>query len=513
MLVFGVIRGLYRCCWKTTVQQFVCPEFLFVSFVSSLYSIFVASRSSLRLLVVVKLNTFVCVSLRRVATRSRVSSSKFDRAGAATQQRGASGKAFGPIPMGFSRLAKPLRRSYTSMVAGVAATMGLGQMLYLKATYASPPDAFGPREGIERHIVGVEEPPGVFSATATETSGVAAVAGERHVNASEQREEKLDDATRADLPGAAAAVASSFVSRGVLDSAAANSDGAKRPRILVIGDSLVSGVGGEASWINGPKDGPPLPRHVARYLSQKWNADVQWNAMSLTGGDVRMLRRKILPMLKRERENKDTCQDVTDVTAVVLVTGVNDWKRMSPSRTPSKFRADLQEFITRIREIIGEECHIFLPAIPGVHHAPRFHDPLRSFLILINDQWDAQKLALARAMKNVHFVGNPPEAAWTARPAQFFCTQDRLHPSELGYTRWGERIANQIVSVTDKGRAAIIGRRVNVAGAKVVAAASAVAKLESEVASSPVVASAATAAATAAASAAASAAAASRMSP
>jgi lysophospholipase L1-like esterase len=143
----------------------------------------------------------------------------------------------------------------------------------------------------------------------------------------------------------------------------------------------------------------------------------------------------------------------------VLVTGVNDWKHLSPVRTPSRFRKDLAEFIENIRAEVGEDCHVFLPAIPGVHHAPRFHDPLRSFLIFLNDTFDAQKLACARSMKNVHFVGNPPEAEWTSRPEKFFCTQDRLHPSELGYTHWGERIATQIATATERGRAAVANAR------------------------------------------------------
>jgi lysophospholipase L1-like esterase len=241
---------------------------------------------------------------------------------------------------------------------------------------------------------------------------------------------------------------------------AASGDTRKKPRILVIGDSLVSGVGGEASWKSGSRSGPPLPRHIARALSEKWNADVQWNTMSLTGGDVRMLKRKIMPMLKRERaEREEGSGDSAELAAVVLVTGVNDWKRMSPLRTPSKFRNDLRDFIKSIREEVGQNCHVFLPAIPGVHHAPRFHYPLRSFLIFINDTWDAQKAALARTVENVHFVGNPPEADWTTEPSKFFCTQDRLHPSELGYTRWGERIAAQIATATEKGRAALLNRR------------------------------------------------------
>lgn len=406
-----------------------------------------------------------------------------------------------------SRIVKPLKRSYTSMVAAVATSVGFGQMLFLKATYASPPDAFGPREGVERPSeedknreadpeslpekcevrVGtvtefmdeVEDPTVLFDEK--EIKDAAAAAGLREDNVADDAESVLDE-ENSPMPELSNGVAVSLRQNGKRTGGSRSSSrtgtgnpgtplssdrtvsmssslsyaptGNNAPRVLVIGDSLVSGVGGAASWSDGPCDGPPLPKYVAKSLSKRWNRDVQWNAMSLTGGDVRMLRKKILPMLKRERDNGTIHPEKNPLTAVVLVTGVNDWKRMTPWRNAKKFRRDLCDFIASIRAEVGEDTHVFLPAIPGVHHAPRFHEPLRSFLIFINDYWDAQKLALSRSMANVHFVNNPPEADWTQRPEKFFCTQDRLHPSERGYSIWGGRIAAQIASATSKNRTA-----------------------------------------------------------
>lgn len=371
-----------------------------------------------------------------------------------------------------ARLTKPFRRTAVASAAAAATSVSLAQMLFLKASYASPPDALGPREGVENISVGMATAGGSTVALQVgkqtshdhepSTAGAAAAASSHDG----QGVKELDVVEAGPTPvGVVESMAQveaivAMASKDADELVASGDKPRKKPRILVIGDSLVSGVGGEASWSTGSRSGPPLPRHIAKALSAKWKADVQWNVFSLTGGDVRMLSRKILPMLKRDRAEREAELDCSsDLAAIVLVTGVNDWKRMSPMRTPSKFRNDLRDFIESIRQEVGQNCHVFLPAIPGVHHAPRFHYPLRSFLIFINDTWDAQKLALARTVDNVHFVGNPPEADWTTKPEQFFCTQDRLHPSELGYTRWGERIATQIAVATEKGRAALLNSR------------------------------------------------------
>lgn len=378
----------------------------------------------------------------------------------------------------FARVSKPFRRTAVASAAAAATAVSFSQMLFLKASYASPPDALGPREGVESMSCGMTTTDGTTVSLPCENCDSPVGAGAGAAGASESTAPPTSSAARGvarevevpterslDMVKSMAEVEAIVAKASKEADKKADASGdrtRKKPRILVIGDSLVSGVGGEASWSTGSRSGPPLPRHIAKTLSKKWNADVQWNVFSLTGGDVRMLRRKILPMLKRDRAEREKAPDLSsDLAAVVLVTGVNDWKRMSPLRTPSKFRSDLRDFIQSIRDEVGQNCHVFLPAIPGVHHAPRFHYPLRSFLIFINDMWDAQKLALARTVENVHYVGNPPEADWTTKPEQFFCTQDRLHPSELGYTRWGERIAAQIASATEKGRAALLNSRLS----------------------------------------------------
>lgn len=394
-------------------------------------------------------------------------------------------------------VSKPLRRSYVGVVAGLASTIGFGQAMYLKATYQSPPDARGPRSGVERandgsmaaagetgaltraegHVSRVLPPAttAIPPSPITPPQGVSAAAGavaaagappaasastdelgRAAVAAAADRAAGLgDSATPADLAAAAgeplmAASSARSGANGIATrdstttgaAAAAAQRAARSKRILIVGDSLVSGVGGESSFDDGPSDGPALPRQVARYLSELLHVDVQWNAMSVTGGDVRLLRRKIVPMLSREKQRGT----IGDISAVVVVTGVNDWKRFSPFRTASKFREDLLDFINGIREQLGSDCKIFLPAIPGVRYTPRFHEPLRSIVTFLNDLWDSQKLQLSRSVPNVFFVGQPPTHEWGSDPQQYFSILDRVHPSELGYQRWAKRIAVHMTS-------------------------------------------------------------------
>lgn len=347
-------------------------------------------------------------------------------------------------------MSKPIRKSYIGMIAGLASTIGLGQAIFLKATYESPPDARGPRSGIERpQVETLASSQGHCSRVKPDPDG------DMTPTASGGAARSTQNAVRAAVGAAVESVREKLSSTNLsptMESGGSNVD-SRNKRILIVGDSLVSGVGGLSSFDDGPSDGPTLPRAVARYLSEMLSIDVQWNAMHLTGGDVRMLKRKIVPMLTREKERGT----IGDIWAVVLVTGVNDWKRMSPFRTASKFKEDLQEFIDKIREQVGDDVKVFLPAIPGVNYTPRFHEPLRSIVTFLNDYWDSQKLQLSRSMPSVYFVGQPPSYEWGSNPIQYFSTLDRVHPSELGYHRWAERIAEHMVAAFRKGVAKAAG--------------------------------------------------------
>ena len=79
-------------------------------------------------------------------------------------------------------------------------------------------------------------------------------------------------------------------------SSSSSSSSMKRRKInlVLIGDSLVSGVGCTNAT------GPILPRYIASILSVNLNTDVTWSAHGLVGGTVKQMRQQILPKIQKE---------------------------------------------------------------------------------------------------------------------------------------------------------------------------------------------------------------------
>ena len=105
----------------------------------------------------------------------------------------------------------------------------------------------------------------------------------------------------------------------------------RRRNILVVGDSLVTGVGCSQD----DTSGPALPRAVAEILAQQLRADVAWTAIGETGIDATDLRRELLPALVREV--RGACASGQPFDVVVVICGLNDFK----VRGPRQISADL----------------------------------------------------------------------------------------------------------------------------------------------------------------------------
>ena len=65
-------------------------------------------------------------------------------------------------------------------------------------------------------------------------------------------------------------------------------------RVLFVGDSLVSGVGGSSTEA---VRGPPLARRVSRLLADAYGVEVEWRSLGETGSDVSVIRRNLLPRI------------------------------------------------------------------------------------------------------------------------------------------------------------------------------------------------------------------------
>ena len=145
-------------------------------------------------------------------------------------------------------------------------------------------------------------------------------------------------------------------------------------RVVIVGDSLVTGVGCRVDRC----DGPMLPRRLGEVLAELIGADVEWvavgakvrvsfyfrtvRAIRLTsclfiqqGADLAAIRRDVVPALKRRAESHDGSSSSSaphehdsdsththkPIDAVVLMCGVNDFKHALSGRTAVSFHADL----------------------------------------------------------------------------------------------------------------------------------------------------------------------------
>ena len=208
-------------------------------------------------------------------------------------------------------------------------------------------------------------------------------------------------------------------------------------RVLFLGDSLVTGVGGSQ---HPSEKGPPLPRRVCRALADRLGVEVEWRALGRNGCDVAAMRSELVPALgdDHRRESYDVA---------VVMCGLNDFKHLARGeiRTPWAFAQELNHLVAEIRSMVGEDCRIVLPALPVALAA--FDEPLRSYVVFIADLWDSQKQHLASRLSStlgaaVEFVDvfRLPEHGDTLLAA------DGVHPNENGYELWAQHIAVSLLA-------------------------------------------------------------------
>lgn len=256
--------------------------------------------------------------------------------------------------------------------AGVVSLVAVGQALNLMMSYKSPPDAKGPRWGLEIYKAGKRVPSKLQEKTwvfADEVSAKVASWRKKIEMAGKDKRTVafLVRSGAEDLHKRTSSSDTLAGGDGESDKTDSREVGPLTRRILFLGDSLVNGVGCEGG------NGPALPRHAARVLAEKWKADVFWRALGITGGDVRALREELIPRVRDEVEliNAQRKQALAaspsepamfsrpPIDAVFIVCGVNDWKKfVTTGRSWRSFRQDLEQLVEEIKELCGEECKV-----------------------------------------------------------------------------------------------------------------------------------------------------------
>lgn len=186
---------------------------------------------------------------------------------------------------------------------------------------------------------------------------------------------------------------------------------ARKIKLIVMGDSLVAGVGNDD-----PLSSPVLPQMIAKFLSKKYQTDVEWFSSGVVGGTVVDLRTKVMPKVRQtimadhftitgtEDEGFVVVEKDEHIEyVVVVISGLNDWKDMiinfPTGLWPRKFKSQLGLLVRELQSTSAEahsSCRVFLPNLPLVciKGDPKYImgvKPLVYFVDLISYIWDLQK--------------------------------------------------------------------------------------------------------------------------
>jgi len=242
---------------------------------------------------------------------------------------------------------------------------------------------------------------------------------------------------------------------------------ARKIKLLVLGDSLVAGVG-----CNNTEESPVLPRVLARVLNKQLRADVEWHSAGIVGGTVTDLR-GLLPALKeggflglqqgQQGQGRSGEEEEAEVVCVIIC-GLNDFKHCLErfGRGPDGFRRELNALVEELGRLGVRR--VFVPALPATlletdpHFSLRVF-PLRLVASFICSLWDLQKYNLAveygermtasgvePLALSLSFIENPAVDSYYSTPGEGNVSSDGIHPSTQGYKWWGRWLGERVAS-------------------------------------------------------------------
>ena len=187
-------------------------------------------------------------------------------------------------------------------------------------------------------------------------------------------------------------------------------------KLLAIGDSIVAGVG--ARRLSGA-----LVGQTAVALSEIHDVRVCWQAIGKSG----MTTRRFIDtcMLSLPTESQDY---------IVVSLGVND---VTSLHSLAQWRRDLRQLFSDLEDRYPDAL-ILLCGIPPLRGFPLLPQPLRQWIAVRGEDFDAASRALADEYDNVRHV--PIE--FDPEPGDF--ADDGFHPSEASYQVFGRNVADEI---------------------------------------------------------------------
>ena len=269
-----------------------------------------------------------------------------------------------------------------------------------------------------------------------------------------------------------------------------------------------------------------MPHALCKKLSELLQADILWSSHGINGADIRTIYRDMVHRLKDWRQQQEpqllralsrmvpeglaehnptaagiraSLQAAADASAaaaasapvptlrtrisglvnpseetmlltaaegvdvVIVMCGLNDFKRLPAGRTAGAFRRDLDRLLDLLQERAGAGCLVALPAL--LLEETRLPQPIKAAAIWLGARFDAEKRAAAAAAgeDRVHFIPKPAVDMWRAarerataaaetlaRPppaaGRELVARDGVHPNEAGYAAFAEYLATELAA-------------------------------------------------------------------
>jgi lysophospholipase L1-like esterase len=188
----------------------------------------------------------------------------------------------------------------------------------------------------------------------------------------------------------------------------AENDSAK---LLVIGESTAAGMGARTHET-------ALAGQFAKFLSRKISKSVDWHVIGRSGITVAETIDELVPRIPDEQFDY-----------VLIALCGNEVLKL---RSPRTFRRDMKKLLGILRDK-NPDAKFFITNAPAVRLSPVLPFPIKFVLGHLSALHDKNAKEFTAEMKNVFYFHQPTQV-----PENFFA--DGIHPSEMGYAVWSERM-------------------------------------------------------------------------
>jgi lysophospholipase L1-like esterase len=202
----------------------------------------------------------------------------------------------------------------------------------------------------------------------------------------------------------------------------------KQLKIITIGESTIAGVG-----VKTHQEG--FTGNLAKELSSKLNANIDWNVYAKSGFNAKAVREQILPNIQQEA-----------VDLIVIGLGGNDTFELN---SPRKWRQHINALISELK-VKFSNCPIVFTGLPPVRYFPAFTPLLRFVFGNLSELLNQEIKSLITKQEDIFYhEAFFREKIWEERaqlalPIDAYFS-DGVHPSKLTYEIWAENMSEFIV--------------------------------------------------------------------